>query len=197
VGKVFSRAIVLVLALAAAVQAGATPVVFDFNALEHRDRSGPISDYMSAVYGSTVDADGAVAFEEADDASDLFIATSFQLLNRGDFIITFAEVPILGVQFEGRVIDGTIGDDFAFHAFAGDVEVASFSTDQGEGVFDSGWIPFDTPVDRLQFTDSGRKDIGVDDLIVQPVPEPATGLLMLAGFAALGGVRRRSLRRGA
>ena len=175
---------------ASGVQAGGTFVTFDFNALDSRDRSSAISDYMTATYGSTVSVTGARAFAEDTDASDIFIATSFQLFSRGDFEIVFEEVPILGVQFQGHVIDGTIGDDFSFTAFDGDIERLSFSRDDGVTVFDSGWIDFGGPVDRLVVTDGGRKDVGIDDLTVAVVPDPATGLLLLAG-ACVGRVLRR------
>ena len=172
------------------VQAGGTFVTFDFNALDARDRSSAISDYMTATYGSTVSVTGARAFADETDASDIFIATSFQLFSRGDFEIVFEEVPILGVQFQGHVIDGTIGDDFSFTAFDGDTERFAFSRDDGVTVFDSGWIDFGGPVDRLVVTDGGRKDVGIDDLTVAVVPDPATGLLLLAG-ACVGRVLRR------
>ncbi|MCH7840649.1 MAG: hypothetical protein IID38_10510 [Planctomycetes bacterium] len=175
---------------ASGVQAGGTFVTFDFNALDSRDRSSAISDYMTATYGSTVSVTGARAFADETDTSDIFIATSFQLFSRGDFEIVFEEVSILGVQFEGHVIDGTVGDDFSFTAFDGDTERFSFSRDDGVTVFDSGWIDFGGPVDRLVVTDGGRKDVGIDDLTVAVVPDPATGLLLLAG-ACVGRMFRR------
>ncbi len=179
------------LACASSVQAGAPLVTFDFNALDARDRSTAISDYMTTVYGSTVSVSGARAFAQETDSSDIFIATSFQLFNRGDFEILFEDVPILGARFEGHIIDGTIGDDFVFQAFDGQTERLTFSRDDGVGIFDSGWIDFGGPVDRLVVTDSGRRDVGIDDLTVQPVPEPTAGLLALIGTAVLCRLRRR------
>lgn len=176
---------------ASGVQAGGTFVTFDFNALDSRDRASAISDYMTAVYGSTISVTGARAFADETDPSDLFIATSFQLFSRGDFEIVFEEVPILGAQFEGHVIDGTVGDDFSFTAFDGDTVRLTFSRNDGVTVFDSGWIDFGGPVDRLVVTDGGRKDVGIDDLTVAVVPDPATGLLLLVGVGAGRVLRRR------
>lgn len=167
---------------------------FDFNSLENRDRDRAISDYMTAIYGSSVETDGARVTDETalpGGVTDLFIATSLQLLNRGDFEIVFDDVPIIGVQFTGHVLDPTIGDDFRFRAFNGNTEVFALSRDEGEETFDSGWLEFPSAVDRLVFSDSGRKDVGIDDLTVQVVPEPATALLMLAGLG-VGIVRRRA-----
>jgi hypothetical protein len=173
--------------------ASAQTVTFDFNSLENRDRDNSISAYMTSVYGSAVDTDGARVTDETSipgGVTDLFIATSLQLLNRGDFEIDFGSIPIISVQFTGHVLDPTVGEDFHMVAYNGEVEVHSLSRDGGEETFDSGLIQFITPVDRLVFSDSGRKDVGIDDLTVQVVPEPVTGMMMLAGLAALGARRR-------
>ena len=172
--------------------ASAQMVTFDFNSLENRNRDNAISDYMSAVYGAPVETDGARATDETSipgGVTDLFIATSLQLLNRGDFIIDFGDVPIIGLQFIGHVLDPTIGEDFQMHAFNGNAEVHVLTRNSGEETFESGWIDFSAPVDRLVFSDSGRKDVGIDDLTVQVVPEPVTATLLLVGLA--GGVLRR------
>ena len=167
-------------------------VTFDFNSLENRNRDNAISDYMSAVYGAPVETDGARVTDETSipgGVTDLFLATSLQLLNRGDFIIDFGDVPIIGLQFIGHVLDPTIGEDFQMHAFNGNAEVHVLTRNSGEETFESGWIDFSAPVDRLVFSDSGRKDVGIDDLTVQVVPEPVTATLLLVGLA--GGVLRR------
>ncbi len=171
-------------------------VTFDFNSLGSFSHDLAISSYMSEVYGSTVTTDGARATNDRTDVVEgernLFIATSFQLLDRGDFEILFGELPIEAARFEGHVIDATLGDDFSFVAYDGLTEVFSFSRDDGVEIFDSGWLNFSTPVDRLVISDTGRKDVGIDDLQVQPVPDPSTGVLALVGLAAIR--RRRSNR---
>ena len=43
---------------------------------------------------------------------------------------------------------------------------------------------------RIVVSDTGRKDVGIDDLIVEPVPEPMTAMLMLVGAGAVY-LRRR------
>jgi hypothetical protein len=166
---------------------------FDFNSLENRDRDNAVSDYMTAIYGSSVETDGVRVTDQTSipgGVTDLFIATSLQLLNRGDFEIVFDDVSIMGVQFEGHVLDPTIGEDFHFRAFNGNTEVFALARNGGEEIFDSGWLEFQSPVDRLVFSDSGRKDVGIDDLTVQVAPEPATLGLLLVGIAG-GLVRRR------
>lgn len=173
--------------------ARAETVAFDFDSLAAFAWDNAISNYMTAVYGSTVTTDGARATNERNDGRfDRFIATSLQLLNRGDFEILFEDIPIVGAQFEGHVIEATAGDDFSFLAFAGDTLVASFSRNDGSETFDSGWIALSQPVDRIVISDTGRKDVGVDNLVVQPVPEPSTALLALVGAGAL--LRRRRTR---
>ncbi len=175
---------------ASLAHAGGT-VLFDFDAVPERRGDFAISDYMTEAYGSTVSTDGARSVGEASGAADIFIATSLQLLGRGDFVIEFADVPIIGAQFEGHVIDATSSEDFRFRGFHGDVEVFSFSRNVGEETFQSGWLAFDEPVDRIILSDSGRRDVGIDDFLVQPVPDPATGLLVLAGVCAALTRRRR------
>jgi hypothetical protein len=70
--------------------------------------------------------------------------------------------------------------------------VFSFTRNTGEENFDSGWLDFSEPVDRIIISDSGRRDVGIDDFVVQPVPDPATGMLLLVGFGAAI-ARRRTL----
>jgi len=175
--------------------ASAQTITFDFNSLENRDRDNSITNYMSAVYGSPVETDGARVTDETSipgGVTDLFIATSLQLLNRGDFIIDFGDVPIIGLKFIGHVLDPTLGEDFQMHAFNGNAEVHVLTRNIGEETFESGWIDFSAPVDRLVFSDSGRKDVGIDDLTVQVVPEPVTASLLLAGLAGAALRRRKA-----
>jgi hypothetical protein len=173
------------LALSAGASAGEPTVLFDFNAMDRFDRSAQLTDYMTNVYGSSITVEGGVVSNDRSDIgigdTNFFMATSFQLLERGDFEIFFDDVPIVGAEFEGHVLDPTVGDDFRFIAFAGDDEVFRYERDDGVEIFDSGWIQFAQPVDRILVSDSGRKDVGVDDLVVQPVPEPATMLLLGCG----------------
>lgn len=180
--------------LPTAALAGGVPgtVTFDFDELEARRGDFTISNYMSDVYGSEVSTDGARTTTETDNDADLFIATSLQLLGRGDFVIEFRDVPIIAAQFEGHVLDATGGDDFRFRAFAGDEEVFVFTRNTGEETFDSEWLFFPEPVDRLIISDNGRRDVGLDDFVVQPVPEPTTMLMVLGaiGFWGVTGRRR-------
>lgn len=184
--------LMLVAALHASAFAGdVPPVTFDFNSLDIRRGDTVISNYMSDVYGSEVSVDGARTTNETDNDADIFIATSLQLLNRGDFVIEFREVPIVAAQFEGHVIDATGGDDFRLRAFAGDEEVLLFTRNTGEETFITDWIFFPQPIDRLIISDNGRRDVGIDDFSVQPVPEPATLLLGLTAVGLAAVTRRR------
>jgi len=178
---------------ASALAGGGLPptVTFNFDGLEIRRGDHTVSDYMTGLYGSEITTDGVRTLAERDDDADVFIATSLQLLNRGDFIIEFLDVPILGAEFEGHVIDATATDDFRFRAFHGDDEVFLFTRNTGEEVFSSGWLDFPEPVDRLMVSDSGRRDVGIDDFTVQPVPEPATVVLALLGTGWGYAARRR------
>jgi hypothetical protein len=181
----------IVAALVSSASADVAPITFDFNSLATPRGDFAISNYMSDVYGSGVSTDGARTVGERTDAADIFIATSLQLLGRGDFEIRFDTVPIIGAQFEGHIIDASSGEDFSFTAFNGTTQVLRVERNTGDEVFQSGWLAFPGPVDRIVISDNGRKDVGVDDLMVQPVPEPAAGLLLLVGGAALVHCSRR------
>jgi hypothetical protein len=177
-----------------AVSARADSVTFDFNSLGRFDRDRQISDYMTAVYGSGVTTNGARATDETSipgGTTNMFIATSLQLLNRGDFEVLFESMPIISARFEGHVLDPTLGEDFNFWAYSGNTEVLHFTRDTGEESFDSGLLNFSQPVDRLVISDNGRKDVGIDDLTVVAVPDPASGLLLLAGVGAFAAHRRK------
>ncbi|MEK6799451.1 MAG: hypothetical protein AABZ12_10830 [Planctomycetota bacterium] len=184
---------ILVSMSALAGSARATDVLFDFNSLNGLSRDSAISEYMTGVYGSAVTTGGARASNQRGDEptgnSNFFIATSLQLFSRGDFEILFADVPILGASFEGHVLDPTTGEDFSVTAFQGDTVVFQYTRDAGVEIVDSGWLAFNSPVDRLVVSDNGRKDVGIDNLLVQPVPDPATALLLVVGAVAT--VRRR------
>jgi hypothetical protein len=186
----------LVLAsLVSSAKADVTPITFDFDTLQVPRGDFAISDYMSEVYGSAVSTDGARTVHEVSQASDIFIVTSLQLLNRGDFEILFESLPIIGAQFEGHVLDATIAEDFSFTAFNGETQVFRLERNTGlEERFDSGWLAFAGPVDRIVISDTGRRDVGIDDFVVQPVPEPAVGLLLLVGGVVLVLCGRHSIK---
>lgn len=180
--------------LVAAAMAAAETVSFDFSALGRFDGPRNISAYMTELYGTSVTVDGARATTDADDETDRLIATSLQLFDRGDFEILFDEIPIIGLQFEGYVLDATPGDDFVLTVFSDDtllLTVAVIARDSGEEVFQSEWFALPAAANRIVVSDTGRKDVGIDDLIVEPVPEPVTVVLMLVGVGAVY-LRRRS-----
>jgi len=187
--KVASLVALMFLAVPA-TRASAQVATFDFSDLPILSRDVGVSDYMSGVYGSSISTSGARAsHDRSDDVSDTFISTSLQLFDRGNFEILFDDVPIAGLEFEGHIIDATVGDDFTMLAFFDNNLVYELSRNEGVEIFDTGWVDFLSPVNRLVFSDSGRKDVGVDDFSVISVPEPAASLLLLIG--GLGAVFRR------
>ena len=168
----------------------ATKICFDFDSLAVPRGDLVISNYMTQTYGSDVSTDGARTIDDAA-PGDVFIATSIQLLGRGDFVIRFEDAPIVGFQLEGHVINATPGDDFSLTAYLGLTQVFQFNRSGGIEVFDSGWNDFSGPVDRLVISDHGRVDVGIDQLCVMPVPEPASAMVWVA-LAVLTARKRRS-----
>jgi len=189
------RTSLLTLTAILAVAAGtarAQDATFDFNALGRFDGSRAISDYMTTEYGSPISVSGARATTDVNDSTNRFIATSIQLFNRGDFEILFQDTPISGLQFQGYVLDATPGEDFSMTLYNDNVQllvVTNVTRDNGQEMFQSDWIDLPLPANRIVVSDSGRKDVGIDNLVVRPVPEPATGALLLVGAVAL--IRRR------
>ncbi|MBI3834971.1 MAG: hypothetical protein HY287_11635 [Planctomycetes bacterium] len=186
--RVISTFIVSCFALAMPISAD-TPVLFDFNDLSVFDGPNAISNYMTSLYGSTVNVQHTRTISDPTAPGignpDKMIATSIQIFDRGDFDILFPDHPITSVQFEGHVLDASPGEDFHFAAFNGDTDVFDLTRSNGEEVFDSGLIIFSQPVDHLHFSDSGRHDVGIDDLRVNAVPEPGTIFLAIIAFGAL------------
>jgi hypothetical protein len=181
--RTITTAALCLLALSPAGTIAAT-ITFDFDSLAVPRFDTTISAAMTALYDSPVATDGARTVRESFIPNDVFIATALQLLGRTDFEIIFEEVPIVGLSFEGHVIDATPDDDFRLTAYHGTEVVLVYTRDDGSEVFESGWLALDQPADRLVVSDGGRVDVGVDNLCVEPVPEASSAALLLLGAAA-------------
>ncbi len=169
--------------------AQAAMVTFDFDALSVPQNDVAISSYMTGVYGSTVTVTDARTLGEDLNPSDVYIATAIDTIGSTSFEILFSGTPILGAQMEGHILGAEVGDGFTLTAYNGATPLASYTRNDGVAVFSTGWIDFGGPADRLVISDTGRRDVGIDDLVVEPVPEPTAGLLAVCGFGWL--IRRR------
>ncbi len=202
--------------------AQAVPTTFNFNSLSDEGGSGPISTYMTGVYGSTVTVSDATSDNDSwSGNTTIAIRTSASV--GGDFEILFGVQPISGLlglggtgSTVGYVYDATSDDDFAIRAYDstyGSVEdpiasalVASWSVDYGTWWF---WdlgddtvvrlpdLSFSRAVSLLVISDSGERDVGIDNLEVNPyvadgaIPAPGAILLGGIGVGLVGWLRRR------
>jgi len=176
---------------------------FTFDSLVDGDDESDIGDYMTSTYGSPISVVEKARVERnpVNEAglpdwtgkaeNDSFIWT-FGGGMVPDMDIYFNEVPITGMQFDGFAFQDTGPVDFQVKAFAGLTWVYSQTWNSGAGQpVSSGWIDFaGQSVDRLWFSDSGKRDIGIDNLVVdsgQPVvPVPAGVLLGMLGLSVAG-----------
>jgi hypothetical protein len=136
-------------------------------------------------------------------AADTFLInrwdkTSIPLNERDRVSITFEDVPVWGLGVDWEIFPVTANGQKADITIMADGEIIFFSQllglakEKGDlGHFD---ISFSTPVHKLEFIDWTDAPIGIDNLSVtrRKVPVPGTGLLLLAGLAALGVNRRRA-----
>ncbi len=182
---------VLLACLAGAAQAGIVTFTFG-DALVEGDNALTISDYMTAEFGSAVTIANAkvehnIVEEGLPDwtgkaGDDNFVWTFGASPNTRAIDIYFNEVSITGMQFDGFVFDSTPPVDFQVRAYADDGSPDPIYSQQwtvsgdGQAIL-SGWIDFTDPVNHLWFSDGGRYDIGIDNLVVNVVPLPASILL--------------------
>jgi hypothetical protein len=124
-------------------------------------------------------------------------ATSVPSSLRDRIIITFEDVPIYGLGLDWEIFPITRNGNKADITIKADGEIVFweelYGTDKENGDLGHFSIDFTTPVHTLEFIDWTDAPIGIDNLSVTPrrVPVPGTGLLLLAGLAALGLNRRR------
>ena len=185
-----------------------TTFTFD-DGIENTGSDSAISAYMSGVYGS----EGVVEDAEVRDNTDwdfpiwwgkgLFDNFLRVDAGSGDMEILFANQAINRAYGEGYVFDRQIGLDFNVWGYDdtyGDVENPNCSALVGhQGIntylgcsanFD---ITFDRPVTLLIFSDSGREDIGIDNLSVHAMPVPGAFALSGIGLGLVRLLRRRRM----
>lgn len=199
-------------------------VTFDFEGAGIWDGSTALSTHMTSVYGSSVTVTDARVNKNShslftwtgNDSKYIHLAafTSQGALS-GDMEISFDDVPITAVRFDGFVwLDGHFWDlgDLEMRGYtdaygdrgtpdssaavSGDnapsqMGVTDFSWNPGTwNSFDSGWVEFDEPVSLLVFSNHNIHDIGIDNLQVRAVPAPGAAFLGVVGIGLVGWSRK-------
>jgi hypothetical protein len=171
-----------------------TPVTFTFDdgGLANGDGDIRLSLYMSTVAHSLVLVNGAEVHSGDGFGPDQYLWTRLQLLNPGNIRIILT-VPATAVSFDGHIFDATAGADFTFTAstlLGAPIYQQSWNTGSGTSFsFSTG--PFPQPAYMLNFSNSGQHDVGIDNLVLNPVPAPGAALLGLLGAALVHHLRRR------
>ena len=171
----------------------AAPVTFNFNSLADGANAAAISSYMSGLFGGA----GSVTVTGASPQAE---SAFFGLLGPDTYIesepsgahtiqINFA-TPITSVSFDWAKlldpfnadysVDGTTNFTNFFNSPLGIIQIDHFNT-----------ITFASPVLALRFHDDGVGEIGIDNLVVDKVPEPMSILLLGLGLLGIGAVRRK------
>jgi len=221
-------ALVATFAAALAIPGGAVaaPILFNFNTLADNTNSTDvgvdlIEQYMEGVYGSDITLRlGARAENDKIEGRpsgaylgpDIFLinrwnSTSIASTLRDRIIITFEEVPIMGIEFDWEIFPVTESGQNA------DISVRVWTEQQWLNEDPNGTLifshaltgaakelgalghesfSFSTPVMTVQFIDWNDAPVGVDNLsLPRLVPIPGTLALLGAGLLAFGVGRAR------
>jgi hypothetical protein len=171
-----------------------TPITFTFDDGGLADGDGDIllSLYMSSLYPSVVLVNGAQVHSGDGFSTNHYIWTRPQLVGAGNILIGMV-VPTTSVSFDGHIFNATSGADFTFTAYNLTGQVLyqqSWDTGSGTSFFCSAG-PLPQPAYFLNFSDSGKHDVGIDDLTLTMVPAPGAALLAVIGAALVHHLRRR------
>jgi len=207
-----------VVAILAVVTPAQAAVTFDFEGATVGG-AGPdyvgsanqrVTDYMTAVYGSSVTATGAAAWTNDDVGADWAGKTGTDKWLRtygsasvtpGLFQISFDALPILAGGFDAYVFAATADADFTVSFYTSDygdrynpnpgAHLGTFPTDFGVGGMVVSFVS-PVPISLMVFSNEGWHDIGIDNLTVMPVvPAPGAILLGTIGAGLIGWLRRR------
>jgi len=123
--------------------------------------------------------------------------TSIAANLRDRITIIFEDVAVTSIEFDWQIFPVTTGKaDIKVYIDGGTVPVfyeANDATTAQKKWGELGHVKlvFNSPVKKIEFVDWSTAPIGIDNLYVTSVPEPATWVLGMLGTVGLAAVRRR------
>jgi hypothetical protein len=191
---------VLVMGLFSMAQADLVTFNFNPSALPDNSNAAAIGTYMTGIYGSTVTATGhngpvseVGLFTLLGGSGDGYIESEwnnpFESGGQNLIQINFA-TPITSVAFDyGQWFDSFNAD----YTINGSTWINFFT--QGYSVLatgNSGTLVLPSGVIGLRFHDGDYGEVGIDNLVVNRVPEPMSLLLLGLGLLGIGVARRKN-----
>lgn len=166
--------------------------LFTFDELSAFSGSPVIESYMEGIYGSDIVVIGAGTRQENVALGPDTFLINLRDVGFMDILIGFVDVPIRSVSFDWQVFADSGPTDFAFAAYDADHNIIGLPLvlNSGIGFGTIGPILFSEPAYVLSFSNNRIHDIGIDNLNVTPVPEPASILLFSSGLLGLSRLRR-------
>ncbi len=163
-------------------------IVFDFEDAPVYGGPGEIEAYMEGVYGSDITVVGGTVRGAIRPGringllgDDNYVRVK-DWRGRAEFSISFEEQAITSVSFDFGVVFSSL------YVYADGEEIFSERWHFWESD-NSGTIYFDSPVTTLRFSNKCIGEFEMDNLVVTPVPEPGTMLVL-----GLGGLMLRRRR---
>jgi len=194
----------------------AEAALFDFNTLIAGDLSSQIEAYMEVVYGSNIDVTGGQVYTTQILGPDSYVRND-GTGTEPPLVIKFTATPLTSIQFEAGVFGiSYIGNpDFELEVFDSSHNPVNITNGGGAEIpggtsyvisGNQWWwytnyqtnmralsprLIFSSPVYELRFHNDYATHIGIDNLDVAPVPEPASMLLLGMGILGIFGLRKK------